>query len=72
MGKKGETIVINVLGGPGVGKSILTSEIFAALKRDFISCEISHEYIKKKIREKALKAIESQIYLQNNNFNYLH
>jgi nicotinamide riboside kinase len=63
MGKKRETIVINLISGPGTGKSILTSEIFAALKRDFISCEISHEYIKKKIREKALKAIESQIYI---------
>ena len=63
MSKKKETIVINIIGGPGVRKSILTSEVFAALKREGVSCEISAEYIKKKLREKALKAVESQIYI---------
>jgi nicotinamide riboside kinase len=63
MSKKKETIVINIIGGPGVGKSILTSDVFSALKREGISCEISAEYIKKKLREKALKAVESQIYI---------
>lgn len=61
--KKKETIVVNIIGGPGVGKSILTSEIFSELKREGISCDIAAEYIKKKLREKALKAIESQIYI---------
>lgn len=61
--KSKPVIVVNIIGGPGVGKSILTSDIFSALKRDFVSCEISHEYIKKKLREKALKAVESQIYI---------
>ena len=61
--KNKPVIVINIIGGPGVGKSILTSEVFSSLKRDFVSCEISHEYIKKKLREKALKAVESQIYI---------
>lgn len=61
--KKKETIVINIIGGPGVGKSILTSDVFSALKREGISCDIAPEYIKKKLREKSLKAIESQIYI---------
>jgi nicotinamide riboside kinase len=61
--KKKETIVINLIGGPGVGKSILTSDVFSALKREGITCDIAHEYIKKKLREKALKAVESQIYI---------
>lgn len=61
--KNKPVIVVNIIGGPGVGKSILTSDVFSALKKDFISCEISHEYIKKKLREKALKAVESQIYI---------
>lgn len=58
-----QVIVVNIIGGPGVGKSILTSDLFSALKREFISCDISHEYIKRKLREKALKAVESQIYI---------
>lgn len=61
--KNKEVIVVNIIGGPGVGKSILTSDLFSALKKDFISCDISHEYIKRKLREKALKAVESQIYI---------
>lgn len=61
--KKNEVIVVNIIGGPGVGKSIITSDIFSALKKQFVSCDISHEYIKSKLREKALKAVESQIYI---------
>jgi nicotinamide riboside kinase len=60
---KEDCIVVNLIGGPGVGKSILTSEIFAELKRRFISAEISPEYIKKKLREKSMKAVQSQIYI---------
>ena len=61
--KKRETIVVNLISGPGVGKSILTSDVFSAIKKKYVSAEIAHEYIKKKLREKALKAVESQIYI---------
>ena len=61
--KEKEAIVVNIFGGPGTGKSILAAELFARLKKEFISCDISHEYIKTKLREKALKATESQIYI---------
>ncbi len=60
---KDKAIVVNLIGGPGCGKSILTSEIFSELKRRFVSAEISPEYIKKKLREGAIKAVESQIYI---------
>ena len=60
---KDDCIVVNLIGGPGVGKSILTAEIFAELKRRFVSAEISPEYIKKKLREKSEKAVQSQIYI---------
>jgi len=60
---KKDCIVVNFIGGPGVGKSIITAETFAKLKRKFIAAEISPEYIKKKIREKSLKAVQSQIYI---------
>jgi len=58
-----DCIVINFIGGPGVGKSIITAETFAKLKRKFVAAEISPEYIKKKIREGSLKAVQSQIYI---------
>jgi nicotinamide riboside kinase len=61
--KSKKLIVVNLIGGPGVGKSILASDLFSALKKKNISCDVSWEYIKKKLREKSLKAVESQIYI---------
>jgi nicotinamide riboside kinase len=61
--KKKEAIVINLIGGPGCGKSILSAKLFVKLKLNYTSCDISFEYIKRKLREKALKVIESQIYI---------
>ncbi len=60
---KTDAIVVNLIGGPGCGKSILSADLFAFLKRNYTSCDISWEYIKKKLREKALKVIQSQIYI---------
>lgn len=61
--KNKEAIVVNLIGGPGCGKSIISARLFAKLKMKYISCDISFEYIKRKLREKALKVIESQIYI---------
>ncbi len=63
MKQEKQALIVNIIGGPGVGKSIIASDLFSALKRRFISSDISHEYIKKKLRERALKAVESQIYI---------
>ena len=63
MKKNNEAIIVNLISGPGTGKSILTTEIFAQLKRHFIKCEISSEYYKKKLREEAAKVIQNQIYV---------
>lgn len=57
------TLFVSLIGGPGTGKSILSKELFAAIKRKYITCEESPEYIKKKLREQALKAVQSQIYI---------
>lgn len=68
-GKKNNTpkakkvIVVNIAGEPGTGKSILTAKLFAKLKEKFISCEVSSEYIKRKIREDARKVVQNQIYI---------
>lgn len=63
-GKKAKTaIVVNIAGGPGTGKSILTAKLFAKLKEKFISCEVSSEYIKRKLREDARKVVQNQIYI---------
>jgi len=61
--QKKQALVVNLIGGPGCGKSIMSAKLFVKLKKKYISCDISFEYIKRKLREKALKVIESQIYI---------
>ena len=60
---KKQAIVINLAGGPGCGKSILASDVFSALKKKYVECELSSEYIKRKIREDARKVVQNQIYI---------
>jgi len=58
-----QCVVVNIIGGPGTGKSILSAELFAKVKRSGITCDVSWEYIKRKLREKAMKVVQSQIYM---------
>lgn len=60
---KKDAIVVNIISGPGTGKSILTSELFSSLKRKYVTCDISSEYIKRKIREQAAKVLTNQVYI---------
>jgi len=57
------SLAINILGGPGVGKSTLASEVFVLLKKRRISCENIPEYAKGKTWEKAMVTLENQIYV---------
>lgn len=38
--------VINIFGGPGAGKSIACADIFSALKKKGINCEMAREFAK--------------------------
>ena len=58
---KNKAIVINIIGGPGCGKSIITSELFAKVKRDYIKCDMVLEYYKDILRQQATKAVANQI-----------
>jgi nicotinamide riboside kinase len=46
-----KSIVVNCIGGPGVGKSFLAMEITIALKRVGIQCELAEEYAKRLVWE---------------------
>ena len=46
-----DTLVINLIGGPGSGKSTIAAELFARLKKMGIHCELVTEYIKERIYE---------------------
>jgi adenylate kinase family enzyme len=57
------TIVINLFGGPGVGKSTLCASVFAKLKIMGIDCEMATEYAKDMVWEESYKKLENQIYI---------
>jgi len=48
---KKQTLVINLIGGPCSGKSTISAELFARLKKMGIHCELVTEYIKDRIYE---------------------
>lgn len=58
-----KTIVINLFGGPGVGKSTLCSMIFSTLKVKGIDCEMALEYAKDIVWEESFKKLSNQIYV---------
>lgn len=58
-----KTLVINLFGGPGVGKSTLCASIFAKLKVMGIDCEMATEYAKDMVWEESYKKLENQIYI---------
>ena len=58
-----KTLVINLFGGPGVGKSTLCASVFARLKVMGIDCEMATEYAKDMVWEESYKKLENQIYI---------
>lgn len=56
-------IVINLIGGPGVGKSTIASGLFYELKRMGVNCELALEFAKDKVYEESFKTMDDQIYI---------
>lgn len=57
------TKVINLIGGPGIGKSTIAAGLFYKMKRKGYSVEIIYEYTKEKIWEESFQTLEDEIYL---------
>lgn len=60
---KKETLVINLIGGPGSGKSTCASGIFYELKKLGINCELSLEFAKDKVWEESYNVLSDQLYV---------
>jgi len=58
-----ETNIINLIGGPGCGKSTCASGIFYELKKLGINCELSLEFAKDKVWEESYKVLDDQFYV---------
>lgn len=62
------TKVINLHGGPGVGKSTIATGIFSELKQAGISCEIASEYAKEITWEGTQNLLHNQVHLFGEQF----
>jgi len=58
-----KTVIINMLAGPGVGKSTQSAHLFYELKKRHINVEITNEYAKFLVYEESYKKIKNQLYL---------
>ena len=65
---KKQTLVVNIIAGPGARKSTMCAGIFFDLKSKGINCEIATEHAKDLIYNKDLDSIHDQIYLFGNQF----
>ena len=66
-----ETLVINLCGGPGTGKSTLRARLFVELKMAGIEVEEAPEYVKDLVWEESFKKIENQVYIFGKQHNRL-
>lgn len=58
-----KTLLLNIYGGPGCGKSTLAAAIFAHLKFQGFLCEMALEWAKDKVWEKSAHLLSNQIYV---------
>ena len=66
-----ETLIINLAGGPGTGKSTLRAQLFVELKMRGIDVEEAPEYVKDLVWEESFKKIGNQVYVFGKQHNRL-
>lgn len=62
------TLVVNLLGGPGSGKSTTAAGVFYELKTSGVNCELITEYAKDKTWLKDYRTLQNQIYVFANQY----
>lgn len=58
-----DTLVINLFGGPGTGKSTTCAGVFSLLKNRGVNAEMALEFAKDKVWEKSTHTLSNQIYI---------
>lgn len=58
-----DTIVVNLFGGPGSGKSTGAAYIFSMLKMNGVNAELVTEFAKDKVWEENLEVFKDQLYI---------
>ncbi|KKL73902.1 hypothetical protein LCGC14_2070250 [marine sediment metagenome] len=62
------TLVVNLFGGPGTGKSTTAAGVFHQLKLQGINCEMALEYAKDKVWEESAQVLDNQLYVFGKQF----
>lgn len=57
------TLIVNLFGGPGAGKSTTCAGVFYELKRREINCEMAREWVKEMAWRGHLPRLEDQLYI---------
>lgn len=65
------TTYINILGGPGVGKSTIAAELFARFKKQGKSVELVTEFVKDLVWENRTETLQIQPYVSMKQFRNL-
>lgn len=61
--KETKTLIINLFGGPGTGKSTTAAGVFAFLKWKGVNCEMALEYAKDCVWDKSRNLLDNQIFV---------
>src|SRR5574344_1019681 len=61
--KQKKTVVINMFGAPGVGKSTTAAMAFALLKMKGVDCELSSEFAKDLVWECRYETFKDELYI---------
>ncbi|MGL5691242.1 MAG: AAA family ATPase [Bacteroidales bacterium] len=58
-----KTLIVNLFGGPGTGKSSMASTVFSILKWKGVTCEYVSEYAKELVWSERNKTFEDELYI---------
>jgi len=62
------TLLVNLFAGPGTGKSTMAAELFAAIKKQHINCELITEVPKDYVWDGALDLLNNQVLILGNQY----
>ena len=68
MEQKKLPIIVNLIGGPGAGKSTIAAGLFYFLKMSGVKVELATEYAKDKVYDKSFKTLDDQFYVFGKQF----
>ena len=57
------TLIVNLIGSPGTGKSTLMADVFAGLKWNGVDCEMVSEFAKKLVWSDRKKTFTDELYI---------